>query len=420
MNSILSDLKIFGKLFLGFLKWCIIALLVGGIVGVIGSLFHIGIEKATEIRTDYDWIILFLPLAGLFIVFIYKAMGMADDKGTNSILLAVRTNEKLTVKMAFLIFVTSIITHLFGGSAGREGAALQIGGSIASKLGRIINLDEFDVTIITMCGMSAGFGALFGTPVASAVFAMEVISVGIMHYSAIVPCVVSSITGATVASLFGIAPTGFNISLFPEMSALSIIQVVGLSALCAVISVIFCFLMRKTNGLFKKILPNTYLRAFLGGLAIVLLTLLIGTRDYNGTGMSVIENAFTGDSRPEAFAIKIIFTVITLSAGYKGGEIVPVLFIGATFGNAASHILGLPPSFGAGIGMLSMFCGVTNCPLASIFLSVELFGSKGIVFYAVAASVSYILSGYEGLYSEQKILYSKLKPRFIDKIIGKN
>ena len=420
MNSISSDLKIMGKLFLGFLKWCIIALLVGGIVGVIGSLFHIGIEKATEIRTGYDWIILFLPLAGLFIVFIYKVMGMADDKGTNSILLAVRTNEKLTAKTAFLIFVTSIITHLFGGSAGREGAALQIGGSIASKLGRIIKLDEFDATIITMCGMSAGFGALFGTPVASAVFAMEVISVGIMHYSAIVPCVISSITGAAVASLFGIAPTSFSISLFPEMSVLSIIQVVGLSVLCAVISVIFCFLMRKSNGLFKKFLPNTYLRAFLGGLAIVLLTLIIGTRDYNGAGMSVIENAFTGDSRPEAFILKIVFTVITLSAGYKGGEIVPVFFIGAAFGNVASHFLGLPPSFGAGIGMLSMFCGVTNCPLASIFLSVELFGAKGIVFYAVAASVSYILSGYEGLYSEQKILYSKLKPRFIDKIIGKN
>lgn len=418
MENISSSFKTLGLLFLGFLKWCLIGIVIGGIVGVVAALFHIGIDAVTDLRLEYDWLIFLLPFGGLLIVFLYKIIGMSDDKGTNSILLAVRTNHELTIKTAFLIFVTSIITHFFGGSAGREGAALQIGGSIAGSIGKLMKLDEFDLTIITMCGMSAGFSALFGTPLCSTIFAMEVVSVGIMHYSAIVPCLVSAITGAYIASLFGVNPTSFTLASVPELSAISLLQVVGMAVLCAVLSIIFCVAMRKTGKLFNTIFKSSYTRAFCGGVIIIVLTLLVGTRDYNGAGMNVIQNAFSGNSLPEAFVLKIIFTVITLSAGFKGGEIVPVLFIGSTFGNVMSGFLGLDPSFGAGIAMVALFCGVTNCPIASLFLGIELFGAKGIIFFAVASAISYILSGYEGLYSEQKILYSKLKPKFIDRIIG--
>lgn len=418
MENIKANLVIFRRLFIGFLKWCLIGTSVGGIVGLIGAAFHLAISKVTEVRTAHSLSILLLPLCGLAIVFLYKKTNMSDDKGTNSVILAVRSDKQLPARMAFLIFISSIMTHLFGGSAGREGAALQIGGSIAAKVGRIIKLDEFDATIITMCGMSAGFAALFGTPVASAVFAMEVISVGIMHYSAFVPCIIAALTGSAISSAFGIKATAFSITLIPEISVFSFGKVILLAVCCAVVSIVFCVLMRATGEFSNKIFKSAYAKAFVGGGIIVILTFVLGTHDYNGTGMDVITNAFSGDSVSYAFVLKILFTVITLSAGFKGGEIVPVLFIGATFGNAFSHIIGLSPSFGAGIGIIAMFCGVTNCPLASLFLSIELFGGKGLLFFAVASAVSYNLSGYEGVFSEQKILYSKMKPKFINKIIG--
>lgn len=419
MSNLSTYFNNMAKLFIAFIKWTAIAIITGLVIGTVGSLFHLGVDGATMIREKYSWIIFFLPFAGLLIVFLYKILGMSDDKGTNSILLAVRTEQKLSPKMALLIFVTSIITHLFGGSSGREGAALQIGGSLASKFGRIIKLDEYDVTIITMCGMSAGFGALFGTPLCSAIFSLEVVSVGIMHYSAIVPCIISALTGAYVARMFGLSPTSFTVTSFPEASILSVFQVILLAILSAMVSILFCVIMRKTKNLLNTYFKSQYLKIFIAGSIIVLLTFIIGTNDYNGVGTNVIANAFSSNSNPEAFILKILFTAITLSAGYKGGEIVPVLFIGATFGNVMAGIIGLNPSFGAAIGLIALFCGVTNCPIASIFLAIELFGANGLEFYAITAAVSYILSGYEGLYSEQKILYSKLKPEFIDKVIGK-
>lgn len=418
MQEIKKEFETILKLFKVCLKWIVIAVVIGTVVGIVSALFHIGIKEATDLRVNNDYIILFLPLAGVIIVMLYKALGMDDDKGTNRVILAVRSNEKLTFKTTFLIFVASILTHLCGGSSGREGAALQIGGSMGSRIGQLLKLDENDLTIITMCGMSAGFGALFGTPVAAAIFAMEIISIGIMHYSAIISCVISAVTGTLVSEIFGIMPTAFTIKSFPEIGLKSVGEVILLATLCALLSMIFCILMRIMGKFYKEKMPNQYIRIAVGGAIVVALSFIIGTRDYNGAGITVINNAFTGTSRPEAFALKIIFTVLTLSVGFKGGEIVPIFFIGATFGNVFASLFGMEPSFGAGIGMVAMFCGATNCPLASILLSVELFGGKGIIYYAIAAAVSYILSGYEGLYSEQKILYSKLKPVYIDKIIG--
>lgn len=399
---------------LTFIKWCAFACVAGVLIGGVGALFHYGIYYATELRTAQPWLILLLPAAGMVIVALYKVCGMAKDKGTNFVLVAVRSNEKLSWKTAPLIFVSTIITHLFGGSAGREGAALQIGGSIGAGLGRIFKLDDKDERIITMCGMSAAFAALFGTPVTATAFAMEVTSVGVMYYSALVPCILSSVIGVSIASVCGIAPTHYVISQIPDTDIATMLRVIALGVLCALLSILFCCTTQKAAQLYHKFFSNHYVRIIVGGVIVIGLTYLCGTYDYNGAGTHVIENALSGESRPEAFALKLIFTALTLGAGFKGGEIVPVFFTGSTFGNVAGRLLGLAPAFGGAIGLVSVFCGVTNCAITSFFLSIELFGTQGLMYFAVSCAVSYMLSGYYSLYKEQKIVYSKTRPEFID------
>ncbi len=403
-----------GKNLAVFFKWVILALLVGALVGGIGTAFYFCMQFATDFRTRNLWIEWLLPLGGLLIVFLYRLAGVKKAKGTNLVLLAVRSPEEVPLRMAPLIFISTVITHLFGGSAGREGAALQIGGSLGFQLGKLFRLDEKDLHIITMCGMSAAFSALFGTPIASAVFAMEVVSVGIMYYAALVPCVVASLTGAAVARFFGAQGTEFAIQGgIPSMGLISMLQIALLAALCAGVSVIFCYMLHNTNKLYRRFLPNHYLRAAAGGAVIVALMLLSGTQDYMGAGIGVIQSAMNGNARPEAFVLKMIFTAVTLGAGFKGGEIVPSFYIGAVFGCVAGGLIGLNPAFGAAVGLIAVFCGVTNCPMTSLVISVELFGAQGALFYLLAVAVSYMLSGYTGLYSRQKIMYSKYKSEFI-------
>ena len=401
-----------------FLKWMLFACLIGLLVGGVGTLFHYSIGWATQLRTAQPWVLWLLPAAGIAIVLLYKVCGMDEDRGTNLVLLAVRANEKISVRMAPLVFVATVLTHLCGGSSGREGAALQIGGSIASKIGRLLHFDEKDERIMTMCGMSAAFAALFGTPLSAAVFSMEVVSVGVMYYSAIVPCILSAVIGFAVAGFFQVEPERYHLAGIPQLDLLPLLQVILLGILCAVLSILFCKIMKGAGGLYRKLLPNKLLRIAAGGALVIGLTYLAGTFDYNGAGMDVIDDALFGQAKPEAFAMKLLFTAVTLGAGFKGGEIVPTFFVGATFGNTMGRLIGLNPSFGAGIGLIALFCGVTNCPLTSLIMSIELFGRDGMLFFAIVCAVSYMLSGYHGLYSEQKIVYSKLKPEFIDKKSG--
>lgn len=281
-------------------------------------------------------------------------------------------------------------------------------------MGVLFKMDEKDKKLITMCGMSAAFAALFGTPLTAAVFSIEVISVGVMYYAALVPCIVSAAVGAGLAKLCGIAPTAFTLLNVPEGGFPAAGRVIILSFLTALLGIVFCFVLENTKKYFGKI-KNAYLRALISGGLIVILTLIVGSFDYNGAGMGVIERAMAGEARPEAFILKMIFTAVTLSGGFRGGEIVPVFFTGATFGNTVARLIGLSPSFGAGVGLISLFCAVTNCPITSLILSIELFGAKGLVFFALAVAISYMMSGYSGLYAEQKIMYSKLRPEFIDK-----
>lgn len=400
---------------LTFLKWLLFACIIGIVVGGVTIAFYFCFEWATQTRKAYNWLLYLLPVGGLVIVFIYKMSGLHFDKGTNFVLIAVRENTGMALRTAPLVYISTLITHLFGGSAGREGAILQIGGSISSYIGRKMHLDGKDSRIITMCGMSTAFAALFGIPLTSAVFSMEMISVGIMYYSAIVPCVLSAIIGVFLSRLFGMEATTFVISGIPEITVFVLLKVIAMGILCALLSILFCRLMHLSPRLYRRFLPNPYIRAAVGGAAVVGLTLLVGSRDYNGAGSSIIAAALEGSARPEAFLLKIVFTMITLGAGYKGGEIVPVFFTGATFGCVIAPLLGLSSSFGAAIGLVSVFCGVTNCPMTSILLAFELFGGKQIPLFALACAVSYMLSGYYSLYTEQKIIYSKLRPTYIDR-----
>ena len=398
-----------------FCKWALIAVIVGAVVGFVGAAFHYAVEFATELRHVFPALVFFLPLGGLYIAWIYRICGAENDGGTNFVIDTVRENKTVPIVTLPIIFVGTVITHLFGGSSGREGAALQIGSSISHAVGDAFNLDEKDMHTMTMCGMAAAFAALFGTPVTAAVFSIEVVSIGIMHFSALVPCIVAALSGIMVAKMFNVAPTHFTILKICEFNAQNLIKVIILSILCAFVSILFCIVMKRVTRMYKKLIPNPFLKAIAGGFIVIALTLAVGSEYFNGAGMEAIDDAFRSAVVWYAFLMKIIFTAFTLGAGYKGGEIVPAFFTGATFGNFASRIIGLNSSFGTGIGLVCLFCGVTNCPLTSMILSVELFGSRGLPFFAAACATSYMLSGYIGLYSEQKIVYSKTKAEFIDK-----
>lgn len=399
-----------------FLKWSAVALVCGLFVGGISTLFSFLMSCATDFREKNDYVLLFLPLGGIVTVFLYSVFRYKNDKGTNLVLSTIHAKSEMPFKMAPLIFITTIITHLFGGSAGREGAALQLGGSLGNQLGRWLRFDDADKRVVVLCGMSAAFSAVFGTPMAAVVFSLEVGSVGVMYYAALVPCVFSSLIASYFSAFFGLKESAFLPLTFPSLTILNALEMVGLSALCAVLSIAFIVFLRQTGDLFRRYLKNPYLRIFLAGSVIVLLSLLLQTRDYNGAGIGVIARAVNeGEAVPYAFLLKMLFTAITIEAGYRGGEIVPSFFIGATFGCTFGHLIGFSPSVCAAVGLISLFCGVTNCPITSLLISFELFGDGGIYYYLIAVAVSYFLSGYYGLYQDQTIVYSKYRTRFLNR-----
>lgn len=394
------------------IKWLAVGGLIGGIGGVIGSLFHIGVSYATRWRSAHPWVLYLLPLLGLIIVGLYRVTGV-EGKDTNAVIESVHFGKNVPVLLVPVIFLSTVLTHLGGGSAGREGAALQIGGGIGFETGRLLRLGEKDLPLATLCGMSAVFSALFGTPLTATVFAMEVISVGVFYYAGLVPCLTASLVGYLVSLLMGVPPTRFTVAA-PLPEACTMLPVLVLAIGCALVSILFCRGLRETGRMAARLLPNPYWRAATGGALIIGLTLLAGSTDYNGAGMELVERAVSGEANAWAWLLKLLFTAVTIGFGFKGGEVVPSFFVGACFGCVLGGLLGLPAGFGAAIGLVAVFCGVVNCPFASIFLSIELFGAGGLLYFAVACAVSYLLSGYCGLYSSQTILYSKMRAEFIN------
>lgn len=400
-----------GQYAVTLLKWMVLGGVIGLVGGIIGSLFHIGVDTATQMRLAHPWVLYLMPVGGLAIVGLYR-LTKTEGKGTNDIIASVHFGEQVPGLLVPVIFVSTVITHLCGGSAGREGAALQIGGGIGYQAGRLLRLGEKDLPLATLCGMSGVFAALFGTPLTATVFALEVISVGVLYYAGLVPCLTAALTGYLVSVLMGVPPTRFTVTV-PGLEVRTMLLVMVLALLCAVVSILFCRGLHEVEHLLKRTLKNPYLRVAVGAAVLIGLTLLTNG-DYNGAGMEVISRAIAGQADPWAWVWKLLFTAITIGCGFKGGEVVPSFFVGAAFGCVAAGWLGLPAGFGAAMGLVSVFCGAVNCPLASIILSVELFGSGDLLYFAMACSISYLISGYCGLYSSQTILYSKLRAEFIN------
>lgn len=392
-----------------FLKWTVLAGLSGGLCGAVGALFHHVVEGAGMLFAAHRRMLWLLPAAGLAIVWLYQFGRGRQDRGTNMVLASLHSGEPVPPQSAVRIFFATALTHLCGGSAGREGAALMIGAGLASCLEKPFRLEGQGAKQMTMCGMAGLFSAVFGTPVTAALFSLEVSSVGVMRYAGLYPCLASSLTAWMVSSHLGTEAADLPQAAFPPENSGNLLRVALLAAVCALCAIFFLSAMHLAGHLYRRFLPNAYLRAAAGGGLVILATLLLGTRAYNGAGMDVAASAVGGETIPWwAFLAKILLTALTMGAGFKGGEIVPAFVIGATLGCTVGPLLGLAPGTAAAIGLVALFCGVVNCPVASIVLSVELFGGHGLGLFAVACGVSYLMSGYYTLYAEQRIVYSKL------------
>lgn len=407
-TKFLSALKHIGLYLLAVFRWLALGALIGIICGLVGSGFSLAVSYVTDLREEYSWILYTLPFLGLLSVVLYRALRV-NGMGTDLSLEACTSEKKVPILLMPAIFLSSVLTHMGGGSAGREGAALQLGSSAAGLVTTVFRLDEKTKRILTVCGMGAVFSAVFGTPVGACVFALEVALVGAFNLAAVFPAMVSSICAYGVSLLFGIKGEHFEITNAASFDIDTLWRVIVVAIACALMSIVFCKGLNISKKLFAKILKNEYLRIFVGGLVIVGLTLLVGNHDYNGGGIEVIESIFvTGEVFWAAFLLKTLFTCITVGAGYKGGEIIPSFFIGAALGAFIASLIGMDVALGAAVGMAALFCGVTNCPVATIFLSVELFGGDCVVLFALAVAVSFLLSGNISLYKTQKLSVGKL------------
>ena len=392
-----------------FARRTALSVLIGLLCGGLGGLFHYVVDLSSGMFHAHGWLLYLLPLAGMAIVWLYHRAGIFQDKGANLVLASLRTGETVPARVAPLIFAGTVLTQLCGGSAGREGAALQIGAGTATCFNRVFHLEGKSANRMTMCGMSALFAAVFGTPITAALFSMEVSAVGVLHYAALYPCLVSSITAWEVSRYLGTTGVTMPAIPLPSPDVGTLFRVLALTLACAVVSILFLEVMHLAGRLYRRFFDGKpYRRAAVGGMLVAAATVLLGTRDYNGAGMEVAVAAVGGQAASWAFLLKILLTALTIGAGYKGGEIVPAFFIGATFGCAAGPWLGLDPGLAAAIGLIALFCSVVNCPVASMLLSVELFGGTRLWMFAVVCGVSYLMSGYSTLYSEQKIIYAKL------------
>ena len=394
------------------LQWFFLAIPTGLVCGLVGTLFHLSVERVTELRADQPWLLFLLPAAGLLITALYKAT-KCEGVGTNNVIRAVQSGEPVSILLVPAIFLGTVLTHLCGGSAGREGAALQMGGSIGWNVGTLLHLKDHDRRTATISGMAAFFSALFGTPLTAALFAMMVEDVGLTFTSAFVPAFTSALIAYGCSLAFGIAPTHFAITA-PELTVWSAFLVILLGFACAAVSRLFCGLLHFMEHKVPQLLPNPWLRVFVGGVAVIAFSYLFGVGRYNGAGMGVITAAVEqGEALPWDFLCKIFLTALTLSCGFKGGEVVPSFFVGATFGCVFGPLLGLPAGFAAAVGLVSIFCGATNALIPSILMGFELFSGAGLELIALGCGICYMLSGHHGLYSSQTFVTNKLRSEYM-------
>ena len=393
------------------LKWTFLSLLIGSLVGSASAFFLVSLRWATQYREMNIWVILLLPLGGLLIGYTYYWLGKGIEKGNNLILEEYYTAKKtIPLKMAPLVLFGTVATHFFGGSAGREGTAIQIGAAIADQFKTLFKLTEKDQKILLIMGISAGFASVFGTPLAGCVFALEVLVIKKINYQAIYPSfLVAFVADVFCTHIWGVPHTHYYITEIADYTFINIIWTIVAGIAFGITAMSFSLLKGFFKNAFQKI-KFPPLRPFLGGIVITVFVFSIGSTKYVGLGIPIIEAAFSQQMMPFDFAIKVILTAFTLGAGFKGGEVTPLFFMGATLGSALFLFLPLPMSLLAGMGFVAVFAGATNTPLACIIMGMELFGIDGGVFIAIACLVAYFSSGNTSVYSSQK--KSNLKSRF--------
>ena len=390
-----------------FLKWTLLGVLLGAVGGIIGAGFHHALHVVTHLRNTHGWLLLLLPVAGIATVAIYRLLGQRNNRGTNEIIDAALEGKPVSPLVAPAIFLASALTHLCGGSAGREGAALQLGGSTASLLARTLRLSENDTTVAIMAGMSAVFAGLFGTPLTACLFTMEFESVGTIFSPALLPCFLAAYVASRVSGILGVHGEVFPLDAAQAITLGNCWKFALLAVLISLLGIGMCWVFHKAEHLAKHKIPNAGVRIALGGGVILLLTMAVGDQRYNGAGMNMALGAVAGNAKWQDFALKLLFTAVTLAAGFKGGEIVPTFCIGATFGCVAGALLGLEPGMAAALGLIGLFCCATNSPLASIVLSMEMFGGANLYLFALVCVICFVLSGNSGLYASQIIEFSK-------------